>query len=151
MSFPVKPPGSPVRQFSVFLENKVGALMRLVRLINNAHVDVLGLSVLEATDVTIVRLVVSDPETVEDLFFQRGIPFRSCQLMVVEIPDGPAGLGRCLQALLEAETNIMYSYPLMTHSEGRAALAFYLEDLDFASEVLRTSGFKVLYQEDLSR
>ena len=144
-------PGNPVRQFSVFLENKVGALMRLVKLLNDAHVSVLGLSVLETTDVTIVRIVVSDPDTVEQVFFERGVPFSGCSLVVVELADGPAGLGRCLHTLLEAETNILFAYPLLTHPEGRTALAFRLEDTSFGMSVLQSNGFKILYQEDLSR
>ena len=144
-------PGAPVRQFSIFLENKVGALMRLVKLLHDSQVAVLGLSVAEATDVTIVRIVVNDPDTVEQVFFERGIPFTSCSLVVVELPDGPAGLGRCLQALLEAETNIMFAFPLLTHPDGKPALALRVEDITFGMAVLTTNGFKVLYQEDLSR
>lgn len=144
-------PGTPVRQFSVFLENKVGALMRLVKLLNDSQVAVLGLSVLDTTDVTIARMVVSDPDTVEQVFFERGIPFSECSLAVVELADGPAGLGRCLHCLLEAETNILYAYPLLTHADGRAVLAFRVEDTAFGLSVLTTNGFKGLYQEDLSR
>jgi hypothetical protein len=151
MAAEVIPPGQPVRQFSVFLENKVGALMRLVMLLNASHVSVLGLSVLETTDVTIVRLVVTDPDVVEQVFFERGIPFSACTLIVVELADGPAGLGRCLQSLLEAETNLLFAYPLLTHPGGRPALAFRVEDTAFGMSALVAAGFKLLFQEDLSR
>jgi hypothetical protein len=147
----VQLPGRPVRQFSVFLENKLGALMRLVKLLDDAHVAVLGLGVLESTDVTIARLVVSDPETVEQVFMERGVPFSACELVVVELADGPAGLGRCLQALLGAEINILSAYPLLTRPHGRTALALRLEDSSFASGFLGSIGFTVLYQEDLAR
>ena len=57
--------GPRVRQFSVFLKNKVGALLEVVRLLNLHTVDVVGLSVQDSTDSSIVRLIVSDPEMVE--------------------------------------------------------------------------------------
>jgi len=147
----VKPPGGPVKQFSIFLENKCGALIRLVRLLDEAHVSVLGLSMLDATDVTIARLVVSDPETVEQVFYERGVPFRTSELVVVDLPDGPTGLSACLQVLLEAETNILFAYPLLNQPGGHTLLALALEDTVFGSAVLQQSGFKILYQEDLSR
>ncbi|NEM51407.1 hypothetical protein G3V66_23930, partial [Escherichia coli] len=76
-------PQSPyVKQFSVFLINRAGALLSVVRLLEDAHVLVLGLSLQDSVDVTVARLVVSDPETVETLFMERGIPFGSCPLLI---------------------------------------------------------------------
>ena len=151
MSVSTKVPGSPVKQFSVFLPTRLGALMRLVKLLNQSHVEVLGLSVLDSTDATVVRLLVTDHEVVEQVFYERGIPFSLCTVVVVELPDGPAGLGACLNALLEAEISVIFSYPLLSRPETGSALALRLEDSTFGIEVLNRAGFKVFYQEDLSR
>ena len=67
--------GPRVKQFSVFLKNKVGALLEVVRLLRVHTVDVIGLSVQDSTDSSIVRLIVSDPEIVETLFHENEIPF----------------------------------------------------------------------------
>ena len=48
--------GPLVRQFSVFLPNKVGAMLEVVKLLNSHHVDVVGLSITEATDAAIARM-----------------------------------------------------------------------------------------------
>jgi hypothetical protein len=143
--------GEPVDQFSVFLENRVGALCSIVRLVNDSKVEVLGLSLQDAHDATIVRLVVSDPETVETLFIEKGIPFGKVEIVVVELRDGASGLGMCLAALLQAEVNVNFSYPLLMQPKGRPLLAIAPEDRDLAAEVLHSCGFRVLHQEDLSR
>ncbi|MEM0969064.1 MAG: acetolactate synthase [Verrucomicrobiota bacterium] len=145
------PPGTPVVQLSVFLENRVGALLSIVRCINDLHVEVVGLSVVDSVDVTVVRMVVTDPGTVTTLFIERGIPFSETRLVVVQMDEGAHGLSACLAALLEGETNIHFSYPLLTRPQGKAALVLCLEDPDFGITILRRIGFKVLYQEDLSR
>ena len=54
--------GPRVTQFSVFLPNKVGALLDVVKLLNERGVDVLALAVQDSADTAIVRIVVSDPE-----------------------------------------------------------------------------------------
>ena len=47
--------GPRVLQFSVFLKNKVGALLEVVRLLNQHTLDVVGLSVQDSTDSSIVK------------------------------------------------------------------------------------------------
>ena len=143
--------GTAVRQFSVFLQNRVGALSSVVNLLEEAHVNVIGLSVVDSVDTTVVRMVVSAPDTVRDLFKDHSIPFTEVELLVVDLPEGAASLGRCLLTLLMAEVNIHFSYPLITHPGQSSLLAFHLDDTDFGRTVLSSNGFKVLCQEDLGR
>ena len=53
--------GPLVRQFSVFLANKVGAMLDVVKLLNAHNTHVVALSVSESTDSAIARIIVSDP------------------------------------------------------------------------------------------
>jgi len=145
------PPGSAVKQLSVFLENRVGALLSIVRLVHDLKVEVLGLSVVDSIDVTIVRLIVTDYEAVATLFMEKGIPFSETKLLVLELNDGTQSLVESLATLLEGEVNVHFSYPLLTRPHGRAALAMCVEDFDFGASVLHRAGFTLLYQEDLSR
>jgi hypothetical protein len=143
--------GPKVRQFSIFLENKVGALHDVVKLLNEHAVDVLALSVTDSSDTAITRIVVSDPETVEHLFKEHGIPYSVAEMVVVELKGGAAELGKLLTSLLMAEVNMHFSYPLLTRPRGRAALAMHLEDFECAANVLRGQGFRLLSQSDISR
>lgn len=145
--------GTPVRQIAVFLQNQVGTLLSIVKLLNRNHVVVLGISVQDSVDVTIVRMVVSDPDTVESLFMEKGIAYSTTDLVVVELQPGTdeKGLAECLQALLIAETNIHFIYPVLSRPNDRPALAMHVEDAEFGREVLGKTGFRVLLQEDLSR
>ncbi len=143
--------GPRVRQFSVFLQNKVGALLEVVKLLNLHMVDVVGLSVQDSTDSSIVRLVASDPEMVAELFKDNDIPFGVCEMVVVEMEEVATGLAGLLASLLAAEVNIFFSYPLLTRPNRRAALALHVEDHECASSVLAGDGFKLLSQADISR
>ena len=143
--------GPRVRQFSVFLKNKVGALLEVVRLLHVHSIDVVGMSVQDSTDSSIVRLVVSDPEMVESLFKENEIAFGVCEMVVVEMEEVATDLGKLLSSLLAAEVNIFFSYPLLTRPNGRAALAMHVEDHECAASVLAGDGFKLLSQADISR
>ena len=143
--------GTPVRQMAVFLPNRPGAFVSILDLLRTSHVVVLGLSVQDSIDNTVVRLIVSDPDTVETVFIERGIPFNSTDILVVALRDGAEQMPDCLRALLKAETNIHFIYPLLSQPNGNAALALCVEDNHFGQSVLTKAGFKVLRQEDLSR
>jgi hypothetical protein len=143
--------GARVNQFSVFLPNKVGALMEVVKMLNEHSVDVVAISVQDSADTAIVRIVVTDPDSVGKIFHERSIPYSVCQLCVVELRDGPTALGKLLASLLAAEVNIFGSYALLTHPRGRTALALHVEDNECACAVLNSHGFTILGQSDISR
>ena len=143
--------GPRVRQFSVFLKNKVGALLEVVRLLNVHMVEVVALSVQDSTDSSIVRLITSDPEMVEDLFKDHDIAYGICEMVVVEMEEVATDLAKLLASLLAAEVNIFFSYPLMTRPNRRAALALHVEDHECAASVLGGDGFRLLSQADISR
>ena len=143
--------GSPVRQFSVMLPNRVGALAAMVKLLRASGIEVLGISVQDSRDATVARIVVTDPETTEHLFMEKGIPHATSELLVVALRESGPGLLQCLDSLMIAETNIDFAYALMPSTEGHSLLAMHVEDYEFAVAVLTQSGFKLMYQEDLSR
>jgi len=144
--------GAPrVTQFSIFLANKVGALMEIVRLLNSRNVHVVAISVQDSADTAIVRIVVSDPESVQDIFAEHEIPHAVCDLVVVELKEGPTELVKLLAALLAADINIFGSYALLTRPRGRTALALHVEDNECAISVLNQHGFQILGQSDISR
>ncbi|NNE93223.1 MAG: acetolactate synthase [Verrucomicrobiales bacterium] len=143
--------GNPVRQLAVFLENQTGALLSIVQLLSDNNVLVLGLSVRDSIDATVVRLIVSDPETVEAIFMERGIAYSMTHILVVELANGAEQLPSTLRSIMNAETNIHFVYPILTRPNGKPAIALCVEDNEFARRVLTDEGYKVLMQEDLSR
>ena len=143
--------GPLVKQFSVFLPNKVGAMLDIVKMLNTNSTHVVALSVSESTDSAIARIVVSDPERVEKLFRQNNVAFGVCEVVVVEMREVATQLVKLLAALFMAEVNVHFTYPLLTRPRGFAALALHVDDTECASSVLMGEGFKILSQSDISR
>jgi len=143
--------GPLVRQFSVFLPNKVGALLDILKLLNTKNTHVVAMSVSESTDSAIARVVVSDPEQVEQLFRKHDVAFGVSEVLVVEMREVATQLASLFAALLKAEVNVHFSYAFLTRPRGRAALALHVDDVECASAVLAGDGFKLLSQGDISR
>lgn len=140
-----------VKQFSAFLENKVGALLDLTRTLGESNVHVCGISVVDSADASVVRMVVDDPERCREALAKAGIAVNELSLLVVELPRGPEKLDTMLRSLVAAEINIQYTYSLMVRPHDKAVLALHCEDPDFARDVLGKAGYQVLSQKDISR
>jgi len=140
----------PVKQFSVFTENRVGRLFDLTSLLAMRNVHVMAVNVLDATDNSIVRLIVDDPDRTRELLVNNDFPYSECDILAVEL-SGEIGLKQVLAALLEAEINIHYVYAFTRRPDGRAAFAMHVEDSEIGAQALGHRGFKVLVQRDISR
>lgn len=143
--------GTPVRQFSVMLPNRVGALAALVKMLRGEKIEVMGLSVQDSRDATVARIIVSDPETAEQIFIEKGIPHTTCEVVVVAFKESGPELLQCLDTLMIAETNVDFAYALLPTIDHHSLLAMHVEDYEFALAILHQSGFKLMYQQDLSR
>ena len=140
----------PVKQFSVFAENRVGRLYDLTALFKSNNVHIMALTVLDTTDSSILRLIVDDPDKARELMINNDFPYTEVDVLAVEIND-ESDLKDVLAALLEAEINSHYVYSFIKRPEGKSALVFNIEDADVASQSLTSRGFKTLTQRDISR
>ena len=139
-----------VRQFNVFLANRLGAMLNVVRRFETTDNRIIALTVVDSADCAIVRIVLSDPERAYEIFEQGNLPFTESDLLVVMLPDDPQPLLQICKALLGAEISIHYAYPLMVGHLGRAAVALHVEDIDTAAQHLQQNGFALLSEKDLN-
>jgi len=140
----------PVRQFSVFTENRVGRLHDLTSLLKTNNVHIIAMTVLDTTDCAIDRLIVDDPDKARELMVNNDFPYSESRILAVEITD-EADLNGVLNALLEAEINIHYVYSFIKRPEGKSALAINTEDEDVAAQALTKRGYRILTQRDIAR
>ncbi|HWA10979.1 MAG TPA: acetolactate synthase [Opitutaceae bacterium] len=140
----------PVKQFSVFAENRVGRLYDLIALLQGNNVHVIAITVLDTTDSAILRLIVDDPDKARELMVNNDFPYTECDVLAIEISD-ESDLKGVLAALFEAEINIHYVYSFIKRPEGKYALVINVEDSDVAAQALGNHGYKPLTQKDISR
>lgn len=140
----------PVKQFSVYAENRVGRLYDLCALFKSHHVHVVALTVLDTTDSAILRLIVDDNDKARELMINNDFPFTETSVLAVEFA-GENRLKDVLAALLEAEINIHYVYSFLFRPSGATGLAISAEDLDVAAQALSNCGFRVLTHHDIAR
>ncbi len=139
-----------IRQFSVFLENRVGQLLDVVRRFEKTKVRIVALSIIDSADCAIVRFVLSHPEQGREILERAGLAIAESDLVAVELPSTEQPLVEICSALLQAEINIHYAYPMMIHPHGRAAIALHVDNHEAAVDTLKRINFNVLTEADLT-
>jgi hypothetical protein len=139
-----------VRQFTIFLANRVGRLQMLVRCLEQGSSRVLALAVEQSGEAALVRVICSDPDTSRLAMDAAGFSFTESELLAVELPKRHRQpLIEICTALLAAEINIHYAYPMLDRPRG-PVLAMYVEDPTLAAQLLIRKGFTLIGESDLA-
>ena len=138
-----------IRQFTVFLENRVGQLLEVVRRFEGSKVRIVALSINDATECAFVRFLLSHPEQGREILERAGLAMIETDLLGIELPNGPQPLLQVCTALLQAEVNIIQAYPLILRPHGKPAVALMVDNIEMSMETLKTMGFTMITESDL--
>lgn len=138
-----------LRQFCVFLENRVGALHAVLRRLETEDLRVVALSTVDSADFAVMRIMVDEYERGKEIFDLSGFTYFENDVVGVELPDDPQPYVSICMALLQAELSINYSYPLLYRRRGRGAIALHVDDTEMALRVLEQKGLHVVTERNL--
>lgn len=138
-----------IRQFTVFLENRVGQLLDVVRRFEGSKVQIVALSIHDSTECSFVRFLLSHPEQGREILERAGLALIETDLIAVELPDRNQPLLQVCTALLQAEVNIVQAYPLLLRPHDRPVVALMVDNIEMGVETLKAKNFTVVTEQDL--
>ena len=137
-----------ITQLSVFLMNQPGALVDAIKSISDAKINIRALSIAEANDFGILRIIVSDSDAVCSLLGDKYL-FSKTEVVAAKMDDRSGALYPILVALNEANINIEYMYAFTGSGPDQAYVVFRVNDVRTAEEVLHASGIATLSDDNL--
>ena len=141
-----------IKQISVFLENKPGALYAMTGVLAQNNIDMRAFSLAETSDFGIARVIVDDVYKTATVLKDAGFVNSVTPVLGVAIPDVPGGLNRVLQALTDARVNVEYMYAFLGGRDAEhACMIFRVEDNAAPSAALSARGIRTLKQEEIDR
>ena len=138
-----------LRQFTVFLENRPGQLIEVVRRFEGSRVRIVALSINDSGECAFARFLLSHPEQGREILERAGLAIIESDLIGVELPEDHQPLLRICTALLQAEVNIIQAYPILLHPRGRPAVALMVDNTGIGLETLGNKGFNMITEGDL--
>ena len=138
-----------LEQISVFMENKVGRLAEVTRILAEANINIRALSLADTSDFGILRLILNDNHKAKEELKKLGFAVTTTQVAAVEVSDQPGGLHHILRILQKANVNVEYIYAFIQLSSANAVLIFRFDNLDEALRILKEHNVRVIEGEKL--
>ena len=129
-----------VKQISVFLENKPGALCELTGVLAENDIDMRAFSLAEASDFGIARIIVDDVYKTTTVLRDNGFVHSVSPVLAVALSDTPGGLNEILQYLSGDKINVEYMYAFLGNTPGKAYMVFRVQDPAAAALALTRHG-----------
>ncbi len=124
---------SIVKQLTILLENKPGALAQTFSELAVKDINILAMSVLDTIDSGLIRMVVDDPAHAKKVLMESGLNVIETDVLAVEMTDKPGTLAEIAKQLSKARINIEYAYVSVPPDKGTSLGIFWVSNLKKAS------------------
>jgi len=138
-----------LKQLSLFLENRPGELSRPVHLLAKAKINILTLSVADARQFGVLRLIVKDWEHALKLLEKNHFVVQVTDMVALDVEDHPGGLAKVLEAVEAASINVEYMYAFAVKREHKGMLVFRFNDPDKAIAAFHQKRINVIGPDEL--
>ncbi len=129
-----------IPQLSLFLENKPGHVVVPCRLLADAGINIVTLSLADTQQFGILRLIVREWQRAREVLEAAGCVVAVTEVLAIEVVDRPGGLVELLAIFEQAGINVEYMYAFTARLGNRAVLVFRFDDLDAAISALTRAG-----------
>lgn len=126
-----------VKQLSLFLENKPGALAAVTKVFAKQKINIYALSVSDAVDHSVVRMVVSDANKAIHLLGEHGVMVVERNVIMVEGRSEPGELAEIARKLARAKVNIEYAYTATPPGASNGIMILRVNEMKKARKTLK--------------
>ena len=133
-----------IKQVSVFVENKQGALCGITDALAKNGVDMKALTLADTADFGIMRMIVTDTEKAQSALTEIGYLVKVNEVVAVEMENKPGALSEVIAILGEAGMNIEYLYAFIAVCGKNARVVIRVDDNTKAETLLSAKGITVV-------
>ena len=140
-----------LKQLTVFVENKQGAIVDITDALAKSEVDLRALSIADTKDFGILRLIVNDNDKAQKALNDHGYLIKTTEVVGVKIGDAPGKLSKALAVLDDAGINLEYLYAFLARTERHAYVVLRVADNASAEKALTDAGFHMITDADVDK
>jgi hypothetical protein len=144
----------PITQVGVFLDNRPGSLFEAISQLDNNELKIFALSIAEAGEFGIVRLITEEPAKAISLLENAGFNLAKSKKnteVTAFFSSEQTHLSAVTKLLGDSGINIEYAYSSAVHVGGKVAMILRPSDLEGAEKLLLAKGVAVLSLADIKK
>ena len=137
-----------VHQLSVFIENKSGTLVKVLKLLKQENIQLIASTIADTADYGICRIICSEPERAYGVLKEAGVAVSLCEVFAIELDDRPGKAADAIELFAGEGISIAYLYSFLLN--GKGVLIFRTDNADKAAEIIASNDLKIIREKDLS-
>ena len=138
-----------VNQLSVFIENKSGTLVKVLKLLKVHNIQLIASTITDTTDYGIYRILCSEPDKAYKILKDAGVAISLSEVFAIELDDVPGKAADAIDFLAKEDISISYLYSFRL--KGKGVLIFRTDNTEKAQEAIDRNGLKVIEEKDISK
>lgn len=139
-----------IRQLSVFIENKQGALADAAAVLAKENINIRAMTLADTTKYGVLRMIVDKADAAGNALTRAGYLTRANDVVAVLMPDTAGALHDVIALLDEVGVNVEYLYAFNHGKANNAYVVLRVHDPALTDETLVNHGFTVLQNDDLA-
>jgi len=144
----------PIKQVSVFLDNRPGALSEVIEHIDKFQMKIFALSIADAGEFGLIRMITEDPnraiKDLEDNEFILAKSKKNTEVIAILISKN-GNVSKIAKLLGDENLNIEYAYSSAILLNGKLAVILRVNDLDRAEKILKENNIPILSLDEIKK
>lgn len=138
-----------IKQVSLFIENKPGALNAACQVLKENDINIRTLSLADTQQFGILRMLVKEHDKAREVLEKAGFIVKMTDVLALPVSDHPGGLAELLRILDAKKLSVEYMYAFPFGRLDRAVMVFRFEDAEAAQAALEAAGISPLSDFEL--
>lgn len=137
-----------VHQLSVFIENKSGTLLKVLKSLKEEGIQLIASTIADTADYGICRIICSEPTRAYEVLKEAGVAVSLCEVFAIQLDDEPGRAADAIEVFSSEGISIAYLYSFLLN--GKGVLIFRTDNADKARQVIIDNNLSVIPEKDLS-
>lgn len=129
-----------IKQIAAFVENKIDDVSEITKILAENKINIRSTYIADTAEFGILRMIVNKPEAAAKALSDNGIAVKLSDVIVVEMPDRPGGMGEVLSVLSSGGINLEYLYAFVGRHDAGAYVIFKAAEPQKAEKLLSDAG-----------
>lgn len=138
-----------VNQLSIFIENKSGTLVKVLKLLKEEGIQLIASTIADTAEYGICRIICSEPVRAYEVLKAAGVAVSLCEVFALKLDDEPGRAADAIELFSKEGISIAYLYSFLLGGNG--VLVFRTDNAEKARKVILDSGLGYFEEKDLSK
>jgi len=125
-----------MRQFEIAVENKIGCLADVTEILAQARINLKAIATDNKDTHGVIKIVTDDDDATRQVLKEAGLNYKEHEIVPIRVLDKPGELAKVAKAMSNLNIDIESVF-LMDRDQGTAHIAFKVDDLTKARELLK--------------